>query len=544
MHLRTRVVVTAGLAALAFAISVIAAVPTFWRLESQTDFLSGDTDGVSISSDGVIALAPATSVLTESTEPHFWSLAIDGSGQVYAGSGNDGKIYRIDAGGQESVIADTNELQVHALAVDRRGNLYAGTSPRGVVYRIDTAGSQEVFFDPDDRYIWALVVDSSGNLIVATGDKAQIHRITPSGESEVLFTSEESHIISLAIDSDDNIFAGTESNGLVLKIDRGGATSVLFDTPFQEVRALVLDTRGNVFAATVNGGGRATPAPATSPTTPSTTTTTTAGEPTVTVTTSATAMVSSTPTPRFASPSSMKGGLFRIAPDGSGEQLWQSGEDTPLSLALGRDDRLLVGTGNEGRVFLVHQDKTSSLLLSVEADQVTAIRSAPSGQAFLATSNPAKLYRVNAGRRTEGAYQSAAKDTGTMSSWGRIQWEARTPSGTAVEIQTRSGNSAEPDNTWSDWSRAHLTSDGEQIASPRARFLQWRAVLKSTGELSPELLDVTAIYLQQNLPPEVSKIVVHPPGKTFQKPIVADRPGRDSRHERLTRRGSPDADER
>ena len=509
-----------ALVAFAVAASALAAVPTFWRLESQEDFLAGDTEGISISSDGTISLAPSAQVLTEATDPHFWALAVDRSGNVYVGSGNDGKIHKIDSSGQSSVVMDTDELQVHALAVDRRGTLYAGTSPRGLVYRIaPEVGTHEVFFDPDDRYIWALAVDSLNNVIVATGDEAKVYRVTSSGESEVLFTSEETHIVSLAVDNNDTIYAGTESNGLVLEIDGDGATSVLFDTPFQEVPAITTDTRGNVFVAAIQSG-TPTRAPSPSVTPPQALTTTpTGGTATVTVTATATqvASASSSPTPVS---SSARGSVYRITPDGAAEQLWTSREDTPLSLTLATDDRLMVGTGNEGRVFLVGQNKTSSLLLSVEADQVTAVQMAANGQTFLATSNPAKLYRLNQGRLTEGVYQSPTKDTETVSSWGRIRWEARVPTGTSVQLQTRSGNSAEADNTWSDWSQAYTGAGGEQIRSPRGRFFQWRAVLNSTGETTPELLNVTAVYLQQNLPPEVSDITIHPPGKSFQKPIV------------------------
>ena len=500
-------------------ISALAAVPTFWRLESQNDFLAGNTDGISVSSDGTIGLAPSTQVLTEATDPHFWALAVDRSGNVYVGSGNDGKIYKIDSSGESSVVMDADELQVHALAVDRRGTLYAGTSPRGVVYRIaPDVGTHEVFFDPDDRYIWALEVDSLNNVIVATGDEAKIYRVTTSGESEILFTSEETHIVSLAIDGDDTIYAGTESNGLVLKIDGDGATSVLFDTPFQEVAAITTDTRGNVFVAAIQSSTRASRAPLPSVTPPLTSTTTpTGGTAMVTVTATPVVTQSSSPTPAS---SSARGSVYRIAPDGAAEQLWTTGEDTPLSLSLARDDRLMVGTGTEGRVFLVGQNQTSSLLLSVEADQVTAVQVAADGRTFLATSNPAKLYRLNQGRRTEGVYQSPTRDTETVSSWGKIRWEARAPSGTSVQLQTRSGNSAEPDNTWSEWSQSYTGADGEQIRSPRGRFFQWRAVLSSTGETTPELFNVTAVYLQQNLPPEVSDITIHPAGKSFQKPIV------------------------
>ena len=509
-------------AALSAELVALAAVPTFWRVESQADFLAGDTDGVSISSEGTVSLAPAAQVLGETTDPQLWSLASDRDGVVYAGSGNDGRIYKVDASGTMNVFVDTNELQVHALVVDRRGNLYAGTSPRGVVYRIDPSGAQEIFFDPEDRYIWALALDSLNNLLVATGDEAQVHRVSRSGESEVLFTSEETHIVSLALDGSDNIYAGTASNGLVLKLNASGDASVLFDTPFEEVRALVTDTRGRVFVTTVNGGSRPVSAPSMPSSTPSPTTNVTSEvTASVTVTTSTTPVVASAAsTSDVLSSGSAKGALYRIDADGATEELWKFIQDTPLSLLLSTDDRLMVGTGNAGRVFFVNQNKTSSLLLSVEADQVTAMQAGVGGAVLLATANPAKLYRLNRGRRTEGTYQSPTKDTETVSFWGRIRWEARVPSGTSVAIQTRSGNSAEPDNTWSDWSTRYTEATGTQITSPRGRFFQWRATLNSTGETSPEILDVTAIYLQQNLPPEVSGITIHPPGRVFQKPIV------------------------
>ena len=512
---------------LAVAITVSAAVPTIWRLENHSDFLAGDADGVSIGSDGTISLAPATEVVGEATDPHFWSLTGD-SDAIYVGSGNEGKVYRIDSGGETHPVMDSNELQVHALALDGLGNLHIGTSPRGSVYRMGADRRQEPFFDTEDQYIWALAVDSFGNIIVATGDNAQVYRVRPSGESEVLFTSEETHIVSLALGKNDTIYAGTDSNGLVLQIDRDGQTSVLYDTPFEEVRALTLDTRGNVYAATVNGSAsRRTPelsskASGTDVQTSLMPVPPPSGRESIMVTTTATAVLAPStsgvgPVATFPT----KGGLYRITTEGAAELLWQSGEDTPLALSLATDNRLMVGTGNQGRVYLVNQDKTSSLLLSVKANQITSILPLNGSDTYLTTSNPAKVYRIERGHRTEGIYRSPVKDARTVSSWGKLRWEARLPNGTNVKLQTRSGNSAEPDNTWSEWSRPLMQSTGGQISSPRGRFLQWRAILSSTGELSPELQNVTMVYLQQNLSPEISKIAIHPPGQIFQKPIIS-----------------------
>ena len=505
----------------ALAATVLAALPTFWRLESQSDFQAGDADGVSITSDGTVSLAPQTQVLYEATEPFLWSLVTDGTGAIYAGSGNEGKIFKVDASGNGSVLADLKELQVHALAMDRSSNLFAGTSPRGQVYRIGRDGSQDVFFDPDDRYIWALAVDSLGNLIVATGDKAQIHRISPGGQSEVIFTSEETHLVSLALDGEDNIYAGSDSSGLVFKTNGSGNTTVLFDTPFQEVRALVTDSRGNIYAAAVNGAQQASApaAPATEPTppTPAGPTIVSGTTESVTVIATATAALSSPGT--TASSSGSVGALYRISAEGTAEQLWSSRTDMPLSLALSRDDRIMIGTGKEGRVYLVGQDKTSTLLFTAEADQVTFVAGGRDTALFV-TANPAKIYRVLRERRSEGIYRSPARDTKTVSSWGKIRWDARIPTGATMTLQTRVGNSAKPDNTWSSWSSPYTLVSGEQISSPAARFIQWRAVLNSSGEVGPELFDVTTIYLEKNLRPEVTDITLHPAGQTFQRPLV------------------------
>ena len=148
MLLRRRLLVIAALSGLPLAVPVLAGLPIFWSLQGQEDFLAGEVDGLSISSDGIMSLAPATRNLYEGTEPFFWSLVSDRQGNLYAGSGNEGKIYKIDSQGNATVLLDTNELEVHGLAMDRQGDLYAATSPRGQVYKITPEGQQEVFFDP------------------------------------------------------------------------------------------------------------------------------------------------------------------------------------------------------------------------------------------------------------------------------------------------------------------------------------------------------------------------------------------------------------
>ena len=93
------------------------------------------------------------------------------------------------------------------------------------------------------------------------------------------------------------------------------------------------------------------------------------------------------------------------------------------------------------------------------------------------------------------------------------------PAGTQVEIFTRSGNTRTPDEAWSEWSAPYANAEGSPITSPKARYLQWRAVLTGTGSAAPALTSVSSAYLPRNIRPQVVSITVHPPGVVFQKPF-------------------------
>jgi hypothetical protein len=76
-----------------------------------------------------------------------------------------------------------------------------------------------------------------------------------------------------------------------------------------------------------------------------------------------------------------------------------------------------------------------------------------------------------------------------------------------VTIQTRTGNTEKADETWSGWSAAATDPMGAQIASPKAKYLQWRAVLKASGAT---LSEVNVAFVARNIAPEVLSISVLP----------------------------------
>ena len=73
-------------------------------------------------------------------------------------------------------------------------------------------------------------------------------------------------------------------------------------------------------------------------------------------------------------------------------------------------------------------------------------------------------------------------------------------------MQTRSGNTTKPDETWSEWSASTADPKGAQISSPKARFMQWRANLKTPSALN----EVSVSYIANNIAPEVLSIQTFP----------------------------------
>ena len=166
----------AALLLLAVAASAgYAGQPVIWETSGRAELLKGDARGVSISDTGMLMLAPRLTEIFNTEQAFVWSSAVDGQGNVYLGTGHDGKIYRVSPEGRGALLYDAAELDVTSLTTGRDGAVYAGTSPDGKVYRIAADGRAEVFFDPADKYIWSLAVLNDGSLAVGTGDNGGVH---------------------------------------------------------------------------------------------------------------------------------------------------------------------------------------------------------------------------------------------------------------------------------------------------------------------------------------------------------------------------------
>ena len=522
-----RALATGALVAGLLSAVPLASTPTFWTVSSQTDLLKGDVENLSIDSDGRMFLGPAAAQLAETSAPFLWTLLAGPNGDLWAGSGNEGQVLHIAKDGKVSTFFDAQELEVHALALAPGGGLYVATSPDGKIYKVASDGSSKVFFDPDDKYIWAMAVAKDDAVYAATGEKGTIYRITPDGKGTVFYKTNTTNVVALAIDKDGNLIAGTESPGRVFKIDPSGKAFVLLDSPYKEMHAVRLADDGAIYAAAFSSAPSGEDRPADHTTTTPPPESQRAPVPSVSAEISSITVVdtgsssgATTPSARESRSRTAKGAIYRIRPDGLWDTVWEAMDDWPFDLLVEKDGAILVGTGKEGKLFRISGDPARATLLArASARQITALLRDSSGRVVGATSNPGKVFALGSDRAKQGTYDSDVRDAGTVATWGAIRWRAASSPGD-IELYTRSGNTATPDETWSPWSKPYSVSQGEAISSPNARYLQWRAVLKSNGgSAGPVLTSVTAAYLPRNLRPEMSSITVHPPGVVFQRPF-------------------------
>ncbi len=200
-----------------------------------------------------------------------------------------------------------------------------------------------------------------------------------------------------------------------------------------------------------------------------------------------------------------KSAIYKIHADNTVETMWTSKEENIYDIAA-EDNRLIFSTDMQGRIYRLTTDRKAMLM--AQTGEGETMRLLPSAAGLLAaTGNMGKVYRLAKGIATEGSYESPVHDSNTVARWGRLSWRAELAADSHIALRTRSGNSARPDNTWSDWSEP-LTARGSLIKSPNARYFQWRVEFKSTSDAVPIVDSVSVAYLPQNTPPNLRSINV------------------------------------
>jgi len=501
----------------------------YWRQSSFEEFDKGIAKGVALRSDGKLMLAPRFESMADPNSAFLWALRADSKGNVYVAGGSGAKVIRYDSAGKTSTFFTAGELSAQALAVDAQDNLYVGTSPDGRVYKVTPSGEKKVFFEPKTKYIWALSVDSDGTLYVATGDGGTIFSVTPDGKGDIFYKSDEAHIRAITFDHQGNLLAGTEPDGRIIRIPKAAPAGksrqgfVVYETSKKEITSLVEDSAGNLYVAAIGDKSRASGLTFSespdilAPSTPL------GGQPgngaTFVIGGSPQQQQTITQTP-FVPLAVVNGSaVYRLAPDGSPEQLWSSRDMLVYALGFSPGGKLLLGTGNRGIVIALDGNNLFTTLAKTESGQVTGLAQGAGGKIFMCTANPGKVFSLGPDDVGEGTFESQPIDARFFSAWGRLEWWGENSGISAsgrphVEVYIRAGNTANPDTNWSAWAGPY-THSGQKVEVPAARFAQWKAVLRS-GSPSPVLSWMSLSYLPKNVAPQIDGIAVQDPGIRIQ----------------------------
>ncbi len=343
---------------------------------------------------------------------------------------------------------------------------------------------------PDAEHVWALAFDAKKKTLYAgTGPEGIVYAVDPSGHATVLADTDEQHIMSLALMSDGAILAGTANGARVLRIEGPGKVETVWDFDGTEIKALALvPVKGNDQPAIVAAVNSFKTPPSFSVPMPS--------------------KKDLTEPDRAGQSSAIRipegsGLVAAILPDGGYRKLLEE-KKTHLAAMHAVEGGVQVATGAGGRVLEVDLEGRNAVILDVGERQVLTFETGATA-GVLGTADPAAVHRVLSVPPSDPYYFSKVFDAGFIARWGRFVLRGEGP----FNWQTRSGNTADPDDTWSDWSKS-VTTDQGQVTSPNARFLQFRLEVSKDARV----WNAQTFYLPLNQQATVTEIDVGSDPKT------------------------------
>ncbi len=454
----------------------------------------GTLETLALGADGVLRPGPAFEALPLGA-PTAWSAAWAG-GSLWVGCGNDASLRRIGPDGRVVAVAlpegpAGGGLMVTALAGLPSGDVVAAVFPGGRLLKVGAAdGAVALHATLPVEHVWALRADARGGLVAASGLPGALWAVDPFGAVSRLADVDDDHARCLA-GAPDDLLVGTAGKGRVLRW-HGGRLSVLRDLEQDEVVGVVRLADGSLLvAANADAGG-------------------------------GNAQQLATLLKQIASPPATRGEqkaperaalqdgtLLHLQASGAVETLWQA-KKTALLTLVADGEGASAGVHPSGRVLHAVPGRGAALTADLPEAEASVLLAGPDGLAAVVTSNPAVLHRRRPGPPA-GAYLSAPLDAGAVARWGRL-----TALGSGLTAASfRSGETAEPDASWTAWAPVGGFDGASGDTGTTARFLQVRLAL--TGPAAA-LRGLSVVAEAPNRAPRLADLTVTRPKPHAQGP--------------------------
>ncbi len=455
---------------------------------------------------------------------YIFDLIVDHDAQgkargILLATGPKGKVQRVSFDNPDKIdtLLETQQSNVQRLVQDDQGNIFAGTDTDGLVYRIDAQGNPFVVYDAPEAVITALTVTPDGTVYAGTADADQakpgrleqpekeetgrpvVEEAEKQKKAEEAEKQEEKEAVAEPGDAADQP-ADQPDSDKPAEDQPAPPTKEQYDALRQTLKERLevaretgqLDAKpdapGNNNAANNNPNDK--------PDRPS--------------------------RAKPAEPARKKQGnaIYQIATDGFVTEVFR--ESATILAIVPHENKLIVATGNEGKVFSVDPAlRETTVLADLDSAQVTCATPTDKGL-LLGANNPGALMRMELAVAKEGGFTSQVLDAGQVSIFGTFKLTADIPKGTSVAIELRSGNVGDPEQAaWSKWSKSVVLNHDEnanplqprelKVDVPPARYLQYRLTLSGDGEHTPVIDQADLAYVAPNTPPTVTKLQVTVP---------------------------------
>ena len=456
------------------ALPAFASQPAAWQFSDDADFRRGSLDGLAL--HPTLGLTAAPKLTRQEIDAEFIHCWLRDGNRLWLGTGLSGKLWKVENGVVTEVWKAGTPL-IGALAADGQGGVFAGLVGTGEIAHIAANGSASTLVKlPDVQHIWALTLRGT-TLFAGTGPGGKIFSIdTATKVAKPYAETTADHVLALLWDGD-ALLAGTSDPALLVRVDGEKSVRALAAFPGVEVRALAKN--GKTIYAAVNGGQTAAPLANLKPT-PERPGTGTAAKPGANKSGKEQAAKG-------------KGAIWKRTPDGIVSRVLVSPDGMLSDLGV-LDKRIVASAVRGGRVVVGDDGGEVQSLFDVKEEEILGLELGATGVKTLFTGKSAAVYTVGAEPSDAVFTTDVLQETGSAV-WGRIDAIGEGK----LEVETRSGFSETPNDTWSPWQALN----GNQSQSPPALALQVRVKLVGAGARLQEL----KVYRQvANRAPVLTKI--------------------------------------
>ncbi|MBI5778467.1 MAG: WD40 repeat domain-containing protein [Planctomycetes bacterium] len=487
-----------------------------------------------------ISAGPAKGDPTKAGQTYVWQLCLDNDNNLYAATGPEGKIYKIDSTGKAEVFYDTKKKNVLSLIFNGKDCFYASTADPGIVYRISLKGRPEIVADLGDLEIKSLVYSPEKNelfigankgirvapqeflgLIQQSAKKAAVTPPVPGqapkdavpGETKPTLPTETPkheapHETPPPADRDH----GDHHPPAPPAPDHKSA-----DSPANRDKSIAPERKSQDIIDSEDIIVEETPMPAagvvehepTQAPTPSPTPAPVTMAPAVQSETISVPLPPETPRPPVHCV------IYKMS-NSFIKEVTALNDCYITELKLNADGVLVAGTDNSGRIYYVFQSGKFFIPYDLDAGQVLTLVMNKDNQLYAAGSGKkAAAYLARTDLAVKAEFTADVWDARFPSRWGNFSFKGQG----ALMLQVQSGNTAKPDETWSDWSDPVMVSaqggsasggKADESVKPNAPTARYFRVKLAWDSRDTVIKEITQNYLVHNQQPRIMGFNIAP----------------------------------